>query len=926
MRPYSFQKSDEVMIVRRGKFLTLLQTALGSREFQFARQASLIWLASYPGDLLINFIYANILAELGDTEMAKANLEKILGYDPEFTEAVSLLDQLYSHSNIDVAASKAYLQRSSSSAASRAEWLPALIEARNAYESGDLTAAEKAVMESLAHNPKVALPAIFHMQIVNQNKNFTLLDTLSSIYASRWPSCVQIKILSAIANMQHGEDSIGVEKLHWSAANDASGQVVNRLLGPNHTFKPLWPEDLKVYMDLPVPSAIAAELGLNVLSRTEFVNTKAPEMPPSDKSVSDILDEEPTLATQLSPFMFEEEGEEPGDESLDYSEVPTSSFFLQDIATPVPETDPNQPAPPLAQEEFKTLSPKDDPRTIEALKVIEEIQTDFATIANKISKSELIHTDGRFPCYVLMTSRTNLIQKYGENTAGVIIETMRDLSLKIVSLPGWNSAVFVPDDQSSMAEFNLPTITKPDAWKLKLSLTDLDKVLASRGEMIGALLIVGGDDIVPFHMLPNPTDDSDVNVPSDNPYATIDENYFIQQWPLGRLPDEEGTDAGYLLEQLRFLNNEYDVKAKTIKSLENNPFARWLALLNQRFLLFTSRLDKSNNLACTAEVWKSPSSYVFSVIDRPERIKTSPPTTNESLLSGQSSSSKYAYFNLHGLEDSAEWYGQKDLTKREPGPEYPVAMVPENFSPTTSAPTLVFSEACYGANILGKAVKESIALNFLASGSRAFVGSTCIAYGSVSKPLIAADLLAWHFWKFIVDDQSAGYALMQAKLALAKKMTADQGYLDGEDQKTILSFVLYGDPLAKAKSIKEITKPAIRPSTTPELKTISDSQDEMVVAADEMPSEILGQIKSVIKNYLPGLDDATVAINPQLANFMLDPEKIKEHRDSYDLINASQRYVVTLKKQYEFKSKSHNHFARVTFDQKGEMIKLSTSR
>lgn len=171
--------------------------------------------------------------------MAKANLEKILGYDPEFTEAVSLLDQLYSHSNVDVAASKAYLQRSSSSAASRAEWLPALIEARNAYESGDLTAAEKAVMESLAHNPKVALPAIFHMQIVNQNKNFTLLDTLSSIYASRWPSCVQIKILSAIANMQHGEDSIGVEKLHWSAANDASGQVVNRLLGPNHTFKPL---------------------------------------------------------------------------------------------------------------------------------------------------------------------------------------------------------------------------------------------------------------------------------------------------------------------------------------------------------------------------------------------------------------------------------------------------------------------------------------------------------------------------------------------------------------------------------------------------------------------------------------------------------------------------------------------------------------
>ncbi len=925
MRPYSVQKSDEVMIVRRGKFLTLLQTAIACKEFQFARQASLIWLASYPGDLLVNFIYANILAELGDTEMAITNLEKILGYDPEFTEAVSLLDQLYSHSNVDVAASKAYLQRGSSSAASRAEWLPALIQARNAYESGDLTTAEKAVMESLAHNPKVALPAIFHMQVVNQNRNFTLLDTLSTIYASRWPSCVQIKILSAMANMQHGEDSLGVEKLHWSAANDASGQVVNRLLGPNHTFKPLWPEDLKVYMDLPVPSSIAAELGWNVLSRTEFVNTKAPEMPSINKSASELLDEEPTLASHVSSFMFDEETEMNNDTPPDYSEVPTSSFFLKEIATPIPENN-SSTASPQMEEEIKKRSPNHDPETIEALRVIEEIQTDFATIANKISKTELIHTDGRFPCYVLMTSKTNLVQKYGENTAGVIIETMRNLSMKIVSLPGWNSAVFVPDDQSSMSEFDLTAIAKPDAWKLKLSLTDLDKVLASRGEMIGALLIVGGDDIVPFHMLPNPTDDSDVDVPSDNPYATIDENYFIQKWPLGRLPDEKGNDAGYLLEQLRFLNNEYDVKAKTIKSLENNPFARWLAMLNQRFSLFVSRLEKPNNLACTAEVWKSPSSYVFSVFDRAESIKTSPPTTNENLLNGRSSNSSYAYFNLHGLQDSAEWYGQKDLTKREPGPEYPVAMVPENFTPSTSAPTLVFSEACYGANILDKAVSESIALNFLSSGSRAFIGSTCIAYGSVSKPLIAADLLAWHFWKLIVDDQSAGYALMQAKLALAKKMTADQGYLDGEDQKTILSFVLYGDPLAKAKSIKEITKPAIRPSTTPELKTISDSPDELVVAADEMPSEILGQIKSVIKNYLPGLDDATVAINPQLTNFTLDPEKIKEHRDSYDLINESQRYVVTLKKQYEFKSKSHNHFARVTFDQKGEMIKLSTSR
>lgn len=89
--------------------------------------------------------------------------------------------------------------------------------------------------------------------------------------------------------------------------------------------------------------------------------------------------------------------------------------------------------------------------------------------------------------------------------------------------------------------------------KLKLALHDLDEKLSSKGEMIGALLIIGGNDIIPFHQLPNPTDDMDTSVPSDNPYASLDENYFIPQWPVGRMPDEKGTDAAFLLEQIRFL-------------------------------------------------------------------------------------------------------------------------------------------------------------------------------------------------------------------------------------------------------------------------------------------------------------------------------------------------------------------------------------
>ena len=91
--------------------------------------------------------------------------------------------------------------------------------------------------------------------------------------------------------------------------------------------------------------------------------------------------------------------------------------------------------------------------------------------------------------------------------------------------------------------------------EIKLSLADLDKTLARKGERIGALLIIGGPDVVPFHRLPNPTDDGDTEILSDNPYATFDSNYFVPEWPVGRLPGESGSDAGLLLEQIRNLGN-----------------------------------------------------------------------------------------------------------------------------------------------------------------------------------------------------------------------------------------------------------------------------------------------------------------------------------------------------------------------------------
>lgn len=927
MRPYQAQRASETIMVKRGKFLTLVQTALGQHEYQFVRQACLIWMANYPGDILVSFVYASVLAELGDIPMALTNLQKIVKYDPEFTEATSMLVQLESSSSLkeEHKACLVFLSRNTQSAGTSVPWLVPLQTARIGFDSGDLQNAEKNVLLSLAHNPTVALPALFHMQIVHQMGNMTLLNTLAGIYANRWPDCVQIKVLAAIADLQLADDSAGVEKLHWAAAHDVSGQVINRILGPNHPYKPLWPEELKVYLDLPVPASVAAELGWNVLSTSGkasdsvFPASQDQQATQALRAASQLTANDLVGAISVSgtlpDFMNGETGRTdqplPG---VDYSEIPTASFFLSDLATPVPDS---------TIPSHKLLPHNEDELAVTALI---EIQAEFDKVAKSLRKTDLVTADGRYPKYVIMTSRRNLEKKYGSNTANVIIDAMGELALKINALPGWNSCALVPDDPKSVAEFGIKPVTSPDAWQMKLALADLDKILAAKGEMIGALLIVGGHDVVPFHMLPNPTDDSDIHVPSDNPYATVDENYFIAQWPVGRMPDENGSDAVYLIEQLRFLNNEYDLKVNAKTVISGSVFENWVFQLADRFSQSFNLMQKSDNLGCCAEVWKVPSQEVFSLINRVDKIKSSPPNDVSSLLTKQRPDPKFAYFNLHGLSDSPEWYGQRDFKLQSRDPEYPIALTPSIFNDKTGSPDIIFSEACYGANILHKRSSEAMSLNFLAKGTRAFVGSTCVAYGSVNKPLIAADLLAYDFWKHVQQGVSVGYALMRAKMSIAQTMTEKQGYLDGEDQKTILSFVLFGDPLASKDSLKRYSKPMIRPGKNPAMKTISDSREELVVSSVEMPEEIIEKVRRVIADYLPGLDDATVTLNPQLTNFNLSTARVHSRKSSRPGLDESQRYVVTLKKSYLLDKINHDSFARATFDQRGELIKLSASR
>jgi tetratricopeptide (TPR) repeat protein len=876
---------DYLHALDRYRYLMILNAAKECQEYQFTKQATMMWLVNYPGDLYVQYHQALALAQLDNKTQAKTQFKSLVEYDPSFIEPVQAMVDLE-----DKPSKKRHFERiiqfltqQTAPETGIAAWLRPLFRARRLFKQGDYEEAIVLIHQSLVKDPPSPIPAVLHLKTVYKMKNQDMLANLCDIYYEKYPNCLQVNIIKALSDIELGKEADGVERLHWAAAHDTAAQVIQRLLGSDHRFKDMWPEKMEIYFDLPIPASISTHLGWNQLQTGTGVS---PEL--KQKPVSTPIPQKPApLPSKAAPV------EEPAIRTRD---IPEKFVY---------------PGNELASTDEKKWATEED---------FEEIQKVFSKLAKRLKVKDLERSDNRFPVYVILSSKTQLDEVYGPNTAAVIDEQLNELTNQIGKQASWGSLLFYPDDASQMSQFGLKPVITTDAWKVKLALADLDEYLATQGEMIGALLIAGGPEIVPFHQLPNPTTDSDLEVSSDNPYSTIDENYFIPQWPVGRLPGETGSDAGLLLFQIRELIYRYGQMIKGGKSLR----ARFSSLYNWFRNLITSvgnQVTSKQSLGYSAEIWKVASCGVFSTVGRIKDLQLCPPI-NSGNLEMSDRGHKIGYFNLHGVQDGPNWYGQKDFSSGSSGPDYPVALSPDMFSETVPSPKLVFSEACYGANIIDKEHDQSISLKFLDSGTSSFVGSTGIAYGSVTLPLIAADYLAHKFYKKVLEGQAAGYALMQAKLSLAEEMTKLQGFLDGEDQKTLLSFVLFGDPLAIHDGLKSVPKPLFRAKTHPAVRTISDSDMESSIDSSELPVDVNLQVKKMVEKYLPGLHNAQMHVNKSTGHRPDDGSDSRKLRKSY-----GDRYVVTLQKSYDANQQTrHDHYARMTFDRKGKLVKFTTSR
>ncbi|MBN1230357.1 MAG: hypothetical protein JXA19_00675 [Anaerolineales bacterium] len=858
--------------ISRNGILKLLNAGLQTSEYKFVRKLASQWLGSYPGDIEVELLYVQALIPDGMKSDAISILRRLCDTDPENLTANKLLLQVsgtveYSILN-ETKTSILILEGKDTEDKDLAAWGASLSYARTAIQKGETEQADTYIQHALMGNPSTPLVAITHLELAKKCYEWKAFANLVESYFKRWPNSLVCKLYQADVWMQSGKEEKAVALLHECALSDTLGIVPKRIWGINHSYQTLWPDTLVMSVEEAIPAAVSGALGWNQLN------------------IGIVSETSPNEDQKSSPREFRK-----NKQTVPFSRQTQRKTDYQ--LSRKAESKPGQ------QKSTETLI---------------DVQDSINRIAADLNRSDIATADARYPVFVVLSTRNGLINKYGEAQYHTIRTVMEKVVRTTRGWQNWDSVLLLADDPDSTKEFNLSPAKSDDPWEIKQLIMDLEKQFRAAGEMIGAVLIVGNNDVVPFHRLPNPVEDLDDVVYSDNPYASEDENYFVPEWSLGRLPGAKGNDPTLLL---TMLNKIVENREKT-RNQKSNGFMTWFSPILRMIGFYKKQYP---SFGYTAEIWRRASHSVFRQIGDARDLAISPPCESETLMRTGMRSVNLGYFNLHGLEDSPEWYGQRDPLETENGPDYPVAMRPGDILNSGKSPQIVFSEACYGGHVENKTPDTAISLKFLNSGTQVMIGSSSTSYGSIGMPLIAADLLGQVFWKFLQDGFLAGESLRRAKIYLAKEMHNRQGYLDGEDQKTLISFNLFGDPLSQpevnnSKSAKHIFRELDEANDIP--TTIRKSPDEPNLTT-QIPREVVRSIKLVVKAYLPGMSDARVHYSPdqQLHSFDASERSKRVH---------SNNQVVTLSKTVNMAGYNHKHFAHITLDKDNKLVKIAVSK
>lgn len=325
-----------------------------------------------------------------------------------------------------------------------------------------------------------------------------------------------------------------------------------------------------------------------------------------------------------------------------------------------------------------------------------------------------------------------------------------------------------------------PVSGKVTPLKIKRVIDDLWKRLRPK-----YLVLFGGDDIVPMFRVPNPTHywspsqgvtDFDRMLPTDNPYASCEpfdpqeiDSYLVPDRVIGRIPDMRSIagargDPAWLVDYL---------KTATSWASEKPNFYK------ETYAICTSESSGAGR-ECMQFISKPLSDLLIS-----------PPTRDASTSARNRLSARLHLIKCHGTRLDANFWGK--------GKRFVRAIKSATLKECLKPATLVGTTCCWGAQIFSPNSRHArrgrwpLASTYLRKGAFAFVGSTARAW--FGGPTMGfADYIVADYFKWILRRASVGRAFLESKHGYMCYYLEGGGTADALDQKTMIEYVLFGDP------------------------------------------------------------------------------------------------------------------------------------
>jgi hypothetical protein len=361
--------------------------------------------------------------------------------------------------------------------------------------------------------------------------------------------------------------------------------------------------------------------------------------------------------------------------------------------------------------------------------------------------------------HLALAPRRHIAARYGPAAPDVLAAL--DAALAARSAAGLATRAYDPED--GLPELGVAAATL-EAAALVAQIRAAADALSTRGAIIESVWIVGGPRVVPFASLPNPMRDRDGPLFGDGPYALMSAGEPLARWPVGRTPDADPEQPGLLAAQLRRIAAAHAAGPRAAGPVLAISAARWAAV--------TERVIAG---IAGAELHLAPSREP-GLVDR-----------------GSLEAAHVIYCNLHGIRTGDAWYGQA------PGDtELVPALRPDEVAGRLDD-AVVITQACFGARLAPVGDGPTLAAALLGAGARGLFGALGLTYGAPDPPPGESDLLARALLEALrAPGARLGPALLAAQAVNLREILRRQGAPDADDLKTLLGFMLYGDPLLPA--------------------------------------------------------------------------------------------------------------------------------